>query len=54
MLAEAERLCDAVCLIEGGRKILDGSLDEVRRPTRSTWCAWRTRTAASPRTDLPA
>jgi ABC-2 type transport system ATP-binding protein len=31
MLAEAERLCDAVCLIEGGQKILDGSLDEVRR-----------------------
>ncbi len=30
MLAEAERLCDAVCLIEGGRKILDGSLDSVR------------------------
>jgi ABC-2 type transport system ATP-binding protein len=31
MLAEAERLCDAVCLIEGGRKILDGPLDDVRR-----------------------
>jgi len=31
MLAEAERLCDSVCLIEGGQKILDGSLDEVRR-----------------------
>jgi ABC-2 type transport system ATP-binding protein len=31
MLAEAERLCDAVCLIEGGQKILDGSLAEVRR-----------------------
>jgi ABC-2 type transport system ATP-binding protein len=30
MLAEAERLCDAVCLIEGGIKILDGSLAEVR------------------------
>ncbi len=30
MLAEAERLCDAVCLIEGGAKILDGSLDQVR------------------------
>jgi ABC-2 type transport system ATP-binding protein len=30
MLAEAERLCDAVCLIEGGQKILDGSLAEVR------------------------
>ncbi|MDY0110175.1 MAG: ATP-binding cassette domain-containing protein [Candidatus Krumholzibacteria bacterium] len=30
MLAEAERICDAVCLIEGGIKILDGSLAEVR------------------------
>jgi ABC-2 type transport system ATP-binding protein len=31
MLAEAERLCDAVCLIEGGQKILDGPLASVRR-----------------------
>ncbi len=31
MLAEAERLCDAVCLIEGGAKILDGPLDTIRR-----------------------
>jgi ABC-2 type transport system ATP-binding protein len=30
MLAEAERLCDAVCLIEGGQKILDGPLADVR------------------------
>jgi len=30
MLAEAERICDAICLIEGGRKILDGPLDRVR------------------------
>jgi ABC-2 type transport system ATP-binding protein len=30
MLTEAERLCDAVCLIEDGRKILDGPLDSVR------------------------
>ncbi len=37
MLAEAEQLCDAICLIEGGRKILDGSLDQVRSdfPLRS-------------------
>ncbi|MFO7653086.1 MAG: ATP-binding cassette domain-containing protein [Candidatus Krumholzibacteriia bacterium] len=31
MLAEAEKICDAICLIEGGRKILDGTMDEVRR-----------------------
>lgn len=30
MLAEAERICDAVCLIEGGVKILDGTLADVR------------------------
>ena len=37
MLAEAEQLCDSICLIEGGRKILDGSLDQVREdfPLRS-------------------
>jgi ABC-2 type transport system ATP-binding protein len=30
MLAEAEKICDAICLIDGGVKILDGPLDEVR------------------------
>ena len=30
MLAEAERLCDAVCLIEDGQKILDGTMADVR------------------------
>jgi len=30
MLAEAEQLCDAICLIEAGEKILDGSLEQVR------------------------
>ncbi len=30
MLAEAEKLCDSVCLIEGGRKVLDGTLEAVR------------------------
>lgn len=30
MLAEAEKICDAICLIEGGQKILDGTLDRVR------------------------
>lgn len=30
MLAEAEKICDAICLIDGGEKILDGTLDQVR------------------------
>jgi ABC-2 type transport system ATP-binding protein len=30
MLAEAEKICDAICLIDGGEKILDGTLDRVR------------------------
>src|SRR5690606_19437395 len=28
---EAERLCDSVCIISRGRKVLDGSLEEIRR-----------------------
>jgi ABC-2 type transport system ATP-binding protein len=31
MLAEAQKICDAICLIADGRKILDGSLEDVRR-----------------------
>ncbi len=31
MLAEAEKICDAICLIDGGQKILDGTLEQVRR-----------------------
>jgi ABC-2 type transport system ATP-binding protein len=30
MLAEAEKICDAICLIEGGEVILDGALADVR------------------------
>jgi ABC-2 type transport system ATP-binding protein len=30
MLAEAEKLCDSICLIEGGDVIIDGDLDHVR------------------------
>lgn len=42
MLAEAEKICDAICLIEGGEVILDGTLDEVRAqfPVRSVLVAW--------------
>jgi ABC-2 type transport system ATP-binding protein len=31
MMAEAEKLCDAICLISAGHKIIDGSLPDVRR-----------------------
>ena len=42
MLAEAEKICDAICLIEGGEVILDGTLDEVRArfPMQSVRVAW--------------
>ncbi len=53
MLAEAERICDAVCLIEGGRKILDGSLDQVRAafPFHMVRVAYRD--GGEPPADLP-
>jgi ABC-2 type transport system ATP-binding protein len=31
MLAEAEKICDSICLIEGGEVIIDGTMDEVRK-----------------------
>jgi ABC-2 type transport system ATP-binding protein len=42
MLGEAERLCDSICLIEAGQKILDGTLDEVRQayPLQSVRAAY--------------
>ena len=30
-MTEAQELCDSVCIIAGGRKILDGSVREIRR-----------------------
>jgi ABC-2 type transport system ATP-binding protein len=53
MLAEAERICDFICLIEGGRVIVDGSLDAVRAafPLRSIRVAWADGTEPAP--DLP-
>ncbi len=30
MLSEAEKICDSICLIEGGEVIVDGTMDEVR------------------------
>jgi ABC-2 type transport system ATP-binding protein len=38
-MAEAEQLCDSVCIISRGRKILDGPLDEIRRANRGN--RWR-------------
>jgi ABC-2 type transport system ATP-binding protein len=42
MLAEAEKICDSICLIEAGEVIVDGTLDEVRTgfPMRSVHVAW--------------
>jgi ABC-2 type transport system ATP-binding protein len=42
MLAEAEKICDAICLIEGGEVILDGTMAEVRArfPLQSVRVAW--------------
>jgi ABC-2 type transport system ATP-binding protein len=53
MLAEAERICDAICLIEGGEVILDGSLPKVRAdfPLRSVRVAWEG--DPEPPADLP-
>ena len=53
MLAEAERICDAICLIEGGEVILDGSMPTVRAafPLGSVRVAWAGEQAPPP--DLP-
>jgi ABC-2 type transport system ATP-binding protein len=42
MLAEAEKICDFICLIEGGEVIMDGPLDTVRAdfPLQSMRVAW--------------
>ncbi len=52
MLAEAEKICDAICLIEGGEVILDGTMDEVRErfPLESVRVAWEG--GAEPPADL--
>ena len=53
MLAEAEKICDAICLIEGGEIILDGPLDKVRAafPLQSVRVAWEGN--PEPPADLP-
>ncbi len=42
MLHEAEKVCDAICLIDDGAVILDGTMAEVRAafPLRSVRVAW--------------
>jgi ABC-2 type transport system ATP-binding protein len=35
-MKEAEELCDSVCIIADGRKVLDGTLREIRRESAST------------------
>lgn len=34
MLSEAEKVCDSICLIEGGELIVDGTMEDVRRDFR--------------------
>jgi ABC-2 type transport system ATP-binding protein len=38
-MAEAEQLCESVCIIAQGRKVLDGGLREIRRENRGN--RWR-------------
>ncbi len=53
MLAEAEKICDAICLIEGGEIILDGPLEKIRAdfPLESVRVAWEGN--PEPPADLP-
>jgi len=53
MLAEAEKICDFICLIEGGTVILDGPLPEVRAafPQKVLRVAWEG--DVQPPADLP-
>jgi ABC-2 type transport system ATP-binding protein len=53
ILSEAEKICDAICLIEGGEIILDGSLEKVRAdfPLQSLRVAWEGNPEPPP--DLP-
>jgi ABC-2 type transport system ATP-binding protein len=53
MLAEAEKICDSICLIEGGKVIVDGTLQSVRAdfPLKSVQAAWQDE--VTPPDDLP-
>lgn len=53
MLAEADKICDSICLIEGGEIILDGALSDVRTQfaLQSVRVAWEG--GLEPPADLP-
>jgi len=53
MLSEAEKICDSICLIEGGEIILDGPLEKIRAdfPLESVRVAWEGN--PEPPADLP-
>lgn len=53
MLHEAEKICDSICLIEGGEIIVDGTMEAVRRdfPLKSVRVAYADGT--EPPADLP-
>lgn len=53
MLAEAEKICDSICLIEGGEIILDGTMDDIRMQfsLQSVRVAWEG--GLEPPADLP-
>jgi ABC-2 type transport system ATP-binding protein len=53
MLPEAEKICDAICLIEGGQVIVDGTMAQVRAdfPLKSIQVAWLD--GQEPPVDLP-
>ena len=41
LMENAERMCDAVCIIAGGRKVLDGSVSEVKEQHGGRYVALR-------------
>jgi ABC-2 type transport system ATP-binding protein len=53
MLSEAEKICDSICLIEGGQVIVDGTMEQVRAdfPLKSVRVAWKG--DVQPPADLP-
>jgi ABC-2 type transport system ATP-binding protein len=38
-MAVAERMCDRICMIFRGEKVLDGTLDEIQSEYGTTPCA---------------
>ena len=50
----AEEMCDRIFMIFKGRKVLDGTLDEIQARYGTTRCACAPRRAAPPSTASPA